>query len=141
MNNEEKSIYINSQSEYYTEFESRIEKSSLITEVSKFLKVSRDQVIRLLNGKSDPEKTHPDPKVQYTRVLKGVSDRLLREEFWSQMKTMLWGDHFWSPSYCAVSARGAPLEVIKKYIKDQNRPTTSMQIDTSKADHAIWNTH
>jgi|GEM_PF-1128420 hypothetical protein len=54
MSNEEKSIYINSQSEYYTEFESRIEKNSLITEVSKFLKVSRDHAVRLLNGKSDP---------------------------------------------------------------------------------------
>jgi len=66
---------------------------------------------------------------------------LLRKEFWSQMKTMLWGDHFWSPSYCAVTAGGAPLEVIKKYIEDQNRPTTSMQIKTSKAAHARWKTH
>ena len=76
-----------------------------------------------------------------SRVLKGVSARLLRKEFWPQINTVLWGDHFWSPSYCAVSAGGAPLEVIKKYIEDQNRPTTSVQARTSKAAHARWKTH
>ena len=98
------------------------------------------------NGKGDHVHllvSHPTKVsvANLSRVLKGVSARLLRKEFWSQMKTMLWGDHFWSPSYCAVSAGGAPLEVIKKYIEDQNRPTTSMQIKTSKAAHARWKTH
>src|SRR5689334_17275332 len=55
---------------------------------------------------------------ELSRVLKGVSARLLRKEFWPRIKTMLWGHHFWSPSYCAVSAGGAPLEIIKKYIED-----------------------
>ncbi|MFF1300278.1 MULTISPECIES: IS200/IS605 family transposase [unclassified Streptomyces] len=32
------------------------------------------------------------------------------------------GDHFWSPSYFAVSAGGAPLKVIKEYIENQKRP-------------------
>lgn len=34
----------------------------------------------------------------------------------------LWGDHFWSPSYCVVSCGGAPLEIIKRYIQDQQKP-------------------
>ena len=76
-----------------------------------------------------------------SRVLKGVSARLLRKEFWPQIKRMLWGDHFWSPSYCAISAGGAPLKIIKKYIEDQNRPTSAIQLKTSKAALTRWGTN
>ncbi|MDX3755349.1 transposase [Streptomyces mirabilis] len=31
-------------------------------------------------------------------------------------------DHFWSPSYLAASAGGAPLTVIKEYIESQKCP-------------------
>lgn len=64
---------------------------------------------------------------QLVRLLKGVSSRLLRKEFALQIKDKLWKDHFWSPSYCAVTAGGAPLEVIKKYIENQKRPATENQ--------------
>ncbi len=30
-----------------------------------------------------------------------------------------WEEHFWSPSYCAVSCGGAPLEVVKRYVENQ----------------------
>ena len=30
--------------------------------------------------------------------------------------------HLWSPSYFAVSCRGAPLPIIKQYIDGQTRP-------------------
>ncbi len=75
------------------------------------------------------------------RALKGVSARVLRKEFPDHIKRMLWGDHFWSPSYCAVTAGGAPLETIKKYIENQNRPTSSIQLKTSKAAQTRWKTH
>jgi REP element-mobilizing transposase RayT len=31
-------------------------------------------------------------------------------------------DALWSPSYFAVSVGGAPVEVLKEYIKNQSRP-------------------
>ncbi|MDQ0990827.1 putative transposase [Streptomyces sp. V3I7] len=65
------------------------------------------------------------PKVALSRLvgsLKGVSARRLRQEFPDHIRTYLWGDHFWSPSYFAASAQGAPLEVIKEYIENQKRP-------------------
>ncbi|MFE5602398.1 transposase [Streptomyces coelicoflavus] len=34
----------------------------------------------------------------------------------------VWGDHFWSPSYFAASAGGAPPAIIKEYIENQKRP-------------------
>ena len=75
---------------------------------------------------------------ELVRLLKGVSSRLIRQEFWDQVKEKLWGDHFWSPSYCAVTAGGAPLEIIKKYIEDQNRPSSENQKKMSAVANKRW---
>lgn len=55
--------------------------------------------------------------------LKGKSAYFLRREFWPEIKTRLWGQHFWSPSYMAVSCGGPPLAIIKQYIEQQRRPS------------------
>ncbi|WP_446727416.1 transposase [Pseudoalteromonas sp. TAE80] len=34
--------------------------------------------------------------------LKGKSSYMLKREYWGRIKTMLWGNHFWSPSYCVM---------------------------------------
>ncbi|MFC9628413.1 IS200/IS605 family transposase [Streptomyces mirabilis] len=68
---------------------------------------------------------HYPPKIALSRLvgsLKGVSARRLRQEFLDHSRRYLWGDHFWSPSYFAVFAGGAPLTVIKEYIENQKRP-------------------
>ena len=65
------------------------------------------------------------PKVALSRLinsLKGVSSRLLRAKKYEEVEKKLWGKHFWSPSYCAVSCGGAPLEVLKRYIENQREP-------------------
>lgn len=54
--------------------------------------------------------------------LKRKTAYFIRQEFGKELKKKLWGEHFWSPSYCVVSCGGAPLEVVKKYIQDQRRP-------------------
>lgn len=79
------------------------------------------------NGESDHVHllVHYPPKVALSRLigsLKGVSARRLRQEFPDHIRRYLWGDRFWSPSYFAASAGGAPLKVIKEYIENQNRP-------------------
>ncbi len=65
------------------------------------------------------------PKVAISTLvgkLKGKSAYFLRREFWPDIKPKLWGNHFWSPSYCAVSCGGAPLEIVRRYIDHQRRP-------------------
>lgn len=65
------------------------------------------------------------PKIAVSRLvnsLKGVSARRVRQAGYPEVQQALWGDHFWSPSYCAISAGGAPLETIKKYIEGQRSP-------------------
>ncbi len=64
--------------------------------------------------------------------LKGKSSYCLRREFWPQVKNKLWGNRFWSPSYCAVSCGGAPLEIVKQYIEDQRSPGNGRHIHQSK---------
>lgn len=62
------------------------------------------------------------PKVALSRLvgsLKGASAYRLRLLDLPEVREKLWGDHFWSPSYCAISCGGAPLDVIKRYIEDQ----------------------
>jgi putative transposase len=68
---------------------------------------------------------HYPPKVQLSKLvnsLKGVSSRHLRQEYSTHVRKYLWGGHFWSGSYFAGSRGGAPLTVVKQYIKNQKRP-------------------
>lgn len=55
--------------------------------------------------------------------IKGGSSRAIRLQHMPAVQQMLWGDHFWSPSYCAISCGGAPIETIRQYIENQgNEP-------------------
>lgn len=56
-------------------------------------------------------------------TLKGVSSRLLRKHF-DVFKKQYWGNKvaLWSRSYFVASVGGAPIEVLKQYIEQQNTP-------------------
>jgi putative transposase len=56
---------------------------------------------------------------------------MLRKDFWSHIKTKLWGDHLWLPSYCVVSCGGAPLDIVTQYISDQRRPSNPKNVNQS----------
>jgi putative transposase len=62
------------------------------------------------------------PVSKLVNALKGVSSRKIREENYPEIKTKLWKNQLWSPSYFAGSCGGAKLDVIKKYIENQERP-------------------
>ena len=65
--------------------------------------------------------------------LKGKSSYMIRREYWDSVKTMLWGNHFWSPSYCVVSCGGVALDVVREYINNQNEPPSEKAMKTSQA--------
>ena len=76
------------------------------------------------------------PKVAVSNLvgkLKGKSSYIIKREYWERVKPMLWGKHFWSPSYCVVSCGGASLDVVKQYISNQNTPPSARSIKTSIA--------
>ncbi|GGM52921.1 IS200/IS605 family transposase [Micromonospora sonchi] len=64
------------------------------------------------------------PKVAVTRLvnsLKGVSSRRLRQEFPDLTRHYYRTNKLWSGSYLAGSIDGAPLNVLKQHIEQQNR--------------------
>jgi putative transposase len=65
------------------------------------------------------------PKVAVSALvnsLKGVPARRLRSEFAGRVNRASMHSHLWSPSYFAASCGGAPLNIIRQYIKRQQRP-------------------
>jgi putative transposase len=62
------------------------------------------------------------PHVAVARLvnsLKGVSARRLRQRY----RVRTHREHLWSPSYFAASAGGAPLQMLKQYIRQQRTPS------------------
>lgn len=56
--------------------------------------------------------------VKVVNSLKGVTARILRKEF-PEVKELLWGDSFWSDSYFLASTGQVSLDVLKKYVEEQ----------------------
>lgn len=65
------------------------------------------------------------PTVQVSKLvnsLKGVSSRLMRRDF-PELARHYWRDQrLWSASYYAGSVGGAPIDVVRRYIENQNTP-------------------
>ena len=79
----------------------------------------------------DGEKDHVHLLINYpptvsiaklVNSLKGVSSRMLRKKNYPEIMRNLWGNMLCSPSYFAGSCGGAPLEIIKQYIQQQQTP-------------------
>jgi putative transposase len=89
-------------------------------------RVCKDLETELLEANFETDHVHLlveyPPKLALSRLvnsLKGVSARRLRAAALPEVRAKLSGVHFWSPSYCAVSCGGAPLEIIKRYVEQQ----------------------
>ncbi len=69
---------------------------------------------------------HPDNNIsQMISSLKSASSRIVRKEFEEYLKQYYWKKEdpsFWTDAYCVLSAGGAPLDIVKEYIKGQNKP-------------------
>lgn len=66
---------------------------------------------------------HPPhmPVSEIATGLKGRSAYVLRREF-PQLRRVCRG-HLWSPSYVAASVGGAPIDVLRRDIESQDRPS------------------
>ena len=64
------------------------------------------------------------PKISISKLvnsLKGVSSRRLRQ-YHDDIHQYYWKRVLWSPSYFAGSCGGAPIDLIRKYIEQQQTP-------------------
>lgn len=97
--------------------------------------VCRDFECELEEANHEPDHVHLlvayPPKVALSTLvnsLKGVSARRIRAARLPEVDRKLWGEHFWSPSYCAVSCGGAPLDIVKQYIQAQSHEGASSEV-------------
>ena len=94
-----------------------------------FAKVCTDFEAELVEFDGEDDHVHLlvnyPPKVAVSKLvnsIKGVSSYLIRKKNYPSVQSKLWGGALWSPSYFAGSCGGAPIEVIRKYIEQQQTP-------------------
>lgn len=94
-----------------------------------FAKVCADFEAHLIEMDGEDNHVHLlveyPPKVAVSNLvnsLKGVSSRMIRKRNYPSIRKKLWGGALWSPSCFAGSCGGAPIEIIRQYIEQQQTP-------------------
>lgn len=90
-----------------------------------FEKIAPSYNISLLEWNHDVDhvhimfKAHPNSELsKFINCYKSASSRLIKRDF-PEVSQKLWNEYFWSQSFCLLTAGGAPIEVIRKYIETQ----------------------
>ena len=112
---------------FVTKYRKKVLNKEVLQDMKNIFKKIADEhqvILKEFNGEEDHIHMliHYPPKVSLSKLvnsLKGVSSRRLRQN-WPQLEEKYYKGVLWSPSYFAASCGGAPIEIIKKYIEDQN---------------------
>jgi putative transposase len=56
---------------------------------------------------------------KFINTLKGSTARRIRNEFHDEIKRKLWGDSFWTDSYCLISTGQVSLDTLIEYVDSQ----------------------
>ena len=85
-----------------------------------FLSVCNDFEAHLVEFEGGGDHVHLlinyPPKVAISKLV------LVRRKTYPSIQRALWGGSLWSPSYFAGSCGGAPIELIRQYIEQQQSP-------------------
>lgn len=115
---------------FVTKYRRNVFTKPILEELRKiFQNVCQDFSAELVEFEGEKDHVHLlvnyPPKISVSKLvnsLKGVSSRLVRKNKYPTVQEALWGDSLWSPSYFAGTCGGAPLEIIRKYIEQQDSP-------------------
>ena len=90
-----------------------------------FIRIGQGYNISLVEWNHDADHIHilfkgqPNTELsKFINTYKSASSRMIKKDF-PQVKRMLWKEMFWSRSFCLLTAGGAPIEVLKRYIENQ----------------------
>lgn len=98
--------------------------------------IGEKYLIKVLEWNHDQDHVHvlfsAQPKTELSKFInayKAASSRIIKKEF-PEIKDKLWQSAFWSKSFCLITVGGAPIEIIKEYIKSQgsDKNTSNLQI-------------
>lgn len=94
-----------------------------------FMQVCRKMDCELLEFSGEADHIHAlldfHPKNSISAVagsLKSASARTMKKDFPEEVAKFYKGVSFWSGSYYVASTGGAPIEKLKEYIKNQDKP-------------------
>ena len=83
--------------------------------------------VNLLEFGGEPDHVHlmleMHPNIlpsKFINSIKTVSSRLIRKEFSEHLGKYYWKPGIWTRAYCILTAGGAPLSILKKYIQNQS---------------------
>lgn len=119
---------------YHLVFVTKYRKKVITEEILKFLRNHFQNVLTLwkcslieFSGESDHVhlliEATPNLKLSsLVNNLKTTSSRRVRNIFPQHVRKYYWKPVFWTQAYCVISAGGAPLEVLKTYIRNQDAP-------------------
>lgn len=105
----------------------------LTPEISEYLKKVNEDIagkfgVQIIEQETDRNHIHiifaSKPQVQlsvFINRLKSSSARLIFRKF-PEVKSSLWGGHFWSPSYFLSTVGEVKLEDVKRYVQSQGNP-------------------
>lgn len=65
------------------------------------------------------------PSMELSKVInniKTVSSRMVRKEFKNYLERFYWKPYFWKRGYCIITTGGATIDIIRKYIEEQEAP-------------------
>jgi putative transposase len=97
--------------------------SERLKEIYEYISPGHNITLREWNHEGDHVhilfRAHPNTEIsKFINSYKSASSRLIKKEF-PRIRKSLWKEYFWSRSFCLLTAGGAPLEVIKRYIESQ----------------------
>jgi len=115
---------------FVTKFRHRVFSDQHLVRMEQIMRdVCSDFECDLIEFNGEPEHVHLlvnfPPKVAVSKLvnsLKGVSSRRLRSEFPTLSQHYWRANKLWAGSYFAGSVGGAPLDVLRQYIEQQERP-------------------
>lgn len=118
---------------FITKYRKKVFTKKLLRELEKiFNEICTDFESQLIEFNGETDHVHLlinyPPKVAISHLvnsLKGVSSRMLRKNYYEEIKDSLYGNALWSPSYFAGSCGGAPISIIKQYIEQQQKPKSN----------------
>lgn len=114
---------------FVTKYRRKVFNAVILSDIKLILEeVCKDFEAQLVEFNGETEHIHLlvnyPPKIAVSKLvnsLKGVSSRLIRKQH-PELAKHYWQGGLWSSSYFASSCGGAPLEIIKQYIENQNTP-------------------
>ncbi len=119
--------------EYHLVLVTKYRKKCITPDMLRFLKEESTRILALsgtelleINGEADHIHLliSAPPQICLSNVinaLKSSTSRLVRKKYAGHLSQFYWKPYFWNRSYLILSSRGAPIEVIKKYIQDQGK--------------------